>query len=43
MARRTAVLMIAATLLTAAAWPLLEPVVFKTLGIVKKKAPPQSG
>jgi hypothetical protein len=40
MARRTAVLMIAATLLTAAAaWPLL----FKTLGIVKKKAPPQSG
>ena len=24
-------------------WPLLEPVVFKTLGIVKKKAPPQSG
>jgi hypothetical protein len=43
MARRTAVLMIAATLLTAtaAAWPL--PVVFKTLGIVKKKAPPQSG
>jgi hypothetical protein len=25
------------------AWPLLEPVVFKTLGIVKKKAPPQGG
>jgi len=45
MARRTAVLMIAATLLTAtaAAWPLLEPVVFKTLGIVKKKTLPQGG
>ena len=45
MARPTAVLMIAATLLTAtaAAWPLLEPAVFKTLGIVKKKALPQGG
>jgi hypothetical protein len=40
LARSTLVLMIAASLLTAAAahWPLLEPVVFKTLGIVKKKA-----
>jgi hypothetical protein len=44
MARRTAVSLIAATLLTAtAAWPLLEPAVFKTLGIVKKKALPQGG
>ena len=44
-ARRTMALMIAASLLTAAAasWPLLEPVVFKTMGIVKKKAASRSG
>jgi hypothetical protein len=38
--RVTAVLMIVATLLTAAAacWPLIEPVAFHALGIVKKKA-----
>jgi hypothetical protein len=40
LARSTLMLMIVASLLTATAahWPLLEPVVFKTLGIVKKKA-----
>jgi uncharacterized membrane protein YozB (DUF420 family) len=39
-ARATMALMIAASLLTmvAASWPWLEPAVFKTLGIVKKKA-----
>ena len=44
-ARRTIALMIAASLLTASAasWPLLEPLVFKTMGIVKKKAGSQSG
>jgi uncharacterized membrane protein YozB (DUF420 family) len=44
-ARATMALMIAATLLTvtAASWPLLEPAVFKSLGIVKKKAASQSG
>lgn len=38
-ARSTMVVMILATLLTAtaASWPLLEPVAFNTLGIVKKK------
>ena len=38
-ARSTMVLMILATLLTvtAASWPLLEPIAFNTLGIVKKK------
>jgi hypothetical protein len=43
--RRTVVLMVTASLLTAAAasWPLLEPAVFKTTGIVKKKAGSQSG
>lgn len=37
-ARTTITLMIAATLLTAAAacWPLLEPAVFKTIGIIKE-------
>ena len=37
--RSTMILMVLATLLTAAAasWPLLEPVAFKTLGIVKNK------
>jgi uncharacterized membrane protein YozB (DUF420 family) len=44
-ARRTIALMVTASLLTAlaASWPLLEPVVFKTMGIVKKKAASQSG
>jgi hypothetical protein len=44
-ARRTIALMIAASLLTAmaASWPLLEPAVFRTMGIVKKKAGSQSG
>ena len=44
-ARTTIALMIAASLLTAAAaaFPLLEPAVFKTMGIVKKKAGSQSG
>jgi hypothetical protein len=44
-ARRTMALMVAASLLTAAAasWPLLDPLVFKTMGIVKKKAASQSG
>jgi cytochrome bd-type quinol oxidase subunit 2 len=39
-ARPTMAFMILATFLTvsAASWPLLEPVAFKTLGIVKKKA-----
>jgi hypothetical protein len=38
-ARATMALMIAASLLTivAACWPWIEPTVFKTLGIVKKK------
>jgi len=42
-ARSTMAFMILATLLiaTAASWPLLEPVAFKTLGIVKKKVSPQ--
>jgi uncharacterized membrane protein YozB (DUF420 family) len=42
--RATMALMILATLLTtaAASWPLLEPAVFKSLGIVKKAAS-QSG
>jgi hypothetical protein len=44
-ARRTIALMVAASLLTAAtaSWPLLEPAVFKTMGIVKKRAASQSG
>jgi hypothetical protein len=44
-ARSTMTLMVTASLLTAtaASWPLLEPLVFKTLGIVKKKAGSQSG
>jgi hypothetical protein len=39
-ARATMALMISASLLTAVAtsWPWIEPTVFKTLGIVKKKA-----
>jgi hypothetical protein len=39
-ARTTAALMIVATLLTVAVacWPLIEPVAFHALGIVKKKA-----
>jgi hypothetical protein len=39
-ARATMALMISASLLTivAAFWPWMEPAVFKTLGIVKKKA-----
>jgi len=42
-ARSTMAFMILATLLiaTAASWPLLEPVAFKTLGIVKKKVSSQ--
>ena len=38
-ARTTMVLMVGASLLTAvaASWPWIEPTVFKTLGIVKKK------
>lgn len=41
--RSTMAFMIFATLLTAtaASWPLLEPVAFKTLGIVKKKVSAQ--
>ena len=44
-ARATVTLMIAASLLTAAAtsWPWTEPTVFKTLGIVKKKAVSPNG
>jgi len=44
-ARTTVTLMIAASLLTVAAssWPWTEPTVFKTLGIVKKKAVSQDG
>jgi uncharacterized membrane protein YozB (DUF420 family) len=44
-ARATIALMIAASLLTAiaASWPLLEPTVFKTLGIVKKRPIPSGG
>jgi hypothetical protein len=40
LAHSTLALMVAASLLTAAAahWPLLEAVVFKRLGIIKKKA-----
>jgi uncharacterized membrane protein YozB (DUF420 family) len=40
MARVTMALMIVASLMTviATSWPLIEPTVFKTLGIVKKKA-----
>src|SRR5262249_6234342 len=43
--RSTVVLMTVATLLTttAASWPLLEPMVFKTMGIVKKKGASQTG
>jgi hypothetical protein len=39
-ARTTIALMVTASVLTgtAASWPLLEPAVFKTMGIVKKKA-----
>jgi hypothetical protein len=44
-ARATMALMIAASLLTivAASWPWIEPAVFKTLGIVKKKAVSPNG
>jgi hypothetical protein len=44
-ARITMALMIAASLLTivAASWPWIEPTVFKTLGIVKKKAVSPNG
>jgi cytochrome bd-type quinol oxidase subunit 2 len=44
-ARTTMALMIAASLLTivAASWPWIEPGVFKTLGIVKKKAVSPNG
>jgi hypothetical protein len=44
-ARATMALMIAASLLTvvAASWPRIEPAVFKTLGIVKKKAVSPNG
>jgi len=44
-ARATMALMIAASLLTvvAASWPWIEPTVFKTLGIVKKKAVSPNG
>ncbi len=44
-ARTTMALMIAASLLTiaAASWPWIEPTVFKTLGIVKKKAVTPNG
>jgi hypothetical protein len=44
-ARITMALMIAASLLTivAASWPWIEPAVFKTLGIVKKKAVSPNG
>ena len=40
-ARSALALMFAASLMmaTAASWPLLEPMVFKALGIVKKKTP----
>ena len=43
--RTTMALMTVATLLTttAASWPLLQPLVFKTMGIVKKKAVSQDG
>ena len=43
--RTTMALMIAASLLTitAASWPWIEPTVFKTLGIVKKKAVTPNG
>jgi uncharacterized membrane protein YozB (DUF420 family) len=43
--RATMALMIAASLLTivATSWPLIEPTVFKTLGIVKKKAVSPNG
>jgi hypothetical protein len=45
MARATIALMMIATLLTVtgASWPWLEPVVFKSMGIVKKKAVLQTG
>jgi hypothetical protein len=44
-ARTTVALMIAASLLTivAASWPWIEPTVFNTLGIVKKKAASPNG
>jgi cytochrome bd-type quinol oxidase subunit 2 len=44
-ARAMMALMIAASLLTvvAASWPWIEPTVFKTLGIVKKKAVSPNG
>ena len=44
-ARATMALMMAASLLTIAAssWPWIEPTVFKTLGIVKKKAVSPTG
>jgi hypothetical protein len=44
-ARATMALMIAASLLTvvAASWPWIEPAVFKTLGIVKKKVVSPNG
>jgi hypothetical protein len=43
--RTTMALMTAATLLTATAapWPLIQPLVFKTMGIVKKKGVSQTG